>query len=149
MPKSYIISTDAGLFNESHSDMFQQSDHVNISCNSYTNNTHVGLEDETIDDNGFIRHTLRKYSNCDIDTITNIEKFLENFALLIAMIVMCGLKSVRYYCIYIAVHVLREDGNHLIIFLFMIDMLIDIFFQITSSKCYNNRYGKRAKKKYV
>jgi len=41
---------------------------------------------------------------------------------------MGGLKCTKSYCIYI----LHENGKHLLVFLFMMDMSIVVFFKVTS-----------------
>ena len=107
-------------------------------------------------DNQFNKRTPRKYGIRNTNFLyyknfKNIQWLLKKFMLMFGVLVMGGLKCVKSYCIYIAVHRLHEDGEHLLVFLIMMDTAIDLFFKVTSSNgwlWYKNRYViKPAKKK--
>ena len=127
MPDPCSISMNNGLRDKRYSDSFLRNTYVPL---------HYGLEDVDLEDDNQFK---------------NIQWLLEKFMLMFALLVMGGLKCVKSYCIYIAVHRLLEDGEHLLVFLFMMDTVIDLFFKVTSSNgClwYKNRYViKPAKKK--
>lgn len=148
MPDPCSISMNNGLRDKRYSDSFLRNTYVPL---------HDGLEDVDLeDDNHFNKHTPRKYGIRNTKFLyyknfKNIEWLLEKFMLMFAVLVIGGLKCVKSYCIYIAVHRLHEDGEHLLVFLFMMDTAIDLFFKVTSSNgwlWYKNRYViKPAKKK--
>jgi len=109
---------------------------------SFLRNTYVPLHDGLEDDNQFNKRTPRKYGIRNTKFLNykkfkNIQWLLEKFMLMIAVLAMGVLKCAKAYCIYIAAQRLHEDGEHLLVFLFMMDMAIDIFFKATSSRSCN------------
>ena len=141
------ISMNNGLRDKRYSDSFLRNTYMPL---------HDGLEDVDLDgDNQFNKHTPQKYGIRNTKFLyyknfKNIHWFLEKFMLILAILVMGGLKCVKSYCIYIAIRRLYEDSEHLLVFLFMMDIVIDLFFKVTSSNgwlWYKNRYVIKPVKK--
>lgn len=102
------------------------------------------LSDMCLDDD---EYTPRRTIDDNIVMSDNYNWYLDKLVWVFIICAMAVLKIVKYYVIYIAVHVLHEEGENFILFLFGFDMFIDIANKFMSSKWYKKSTKKLKKKK--
>jgi hypothetical protein len=122
MSKSYNISFNSG----------------STLSGSFINNSHKPdcvLNTSSIDDDIDTFNTYEYDNNNNTQKITRrIRQTVVKFMWFLALTAMFVSKLVKYYCIYITVHALHENGEYITGVLFIVDTCIDIFFKISSWK---------------